>query len=49
MLNEEVTSKMHTEKTWERGGVVLVVKTKMVDTSLVSRVITTAGTRQNNS
>ena len=38
-----------TEKTWGRGWVVLVVKTKMIDTSLVSRVITTAGTRQSNS
>ena len=28
--------------------VVFVVKTKMADTSLVSRVRTTAGTRQNN-
>ena len=38
-----------TEKTWGRGWVVLVVKTKMADTSLVSRVRTTAGTRRNNS
>ena len=37
-----------TEKTWGRGWVVFVVKTKMEDTSLVSRVRTTAGTRQNN-
>ena len=37
-----------TEKTWGRGWVVLVVKTKMADTSLVSRVRTTAGTRRNN-
>ena len=34
-----------TEKTWERGCVVLVVKTKMADISLVSRV----RTRRNNS
>ena len=38
-----------TEKTWGRGWVVLVVKTEMADTSLVSRVRTTAGTRRNNS
>ena len=38
-----------TEKTWGRGWVVLVVKTKMADTSLVSRVRTTAGTRRSNS
>ena len=38
-----------TEKTWGRGWVVLVVKTKMADTSLVSRVRTTAGTGRNNS
>ena len=37
-----------TEKTWGRGWVVFVVKTKMADTSLVSRVRTTAGTRRNN-
>ena len=37
-----------TKKTWGRGWVVLVVKTKMADTSLVSRVRTTAGTRRNN-
>ena len=36
-----------TEKTWGRGWVVFVVKTKMADTSLVSRVRTTAGTRLN--
>ena len=34
-----------TEKTWGRGSVVLIVKTKMADISLVSRV----RTRQNNS
>ena len=34
-----------TEKTWGRGWVVLVVKTKMADISLVSRV----RTRRNNS
>ena len=33
-----------TEKTWGRDWVVFFVKTKMVDTSLVSRVRTTAGT-----
>ena len=38
-----------TEKTWGRGWVVLVVKSKMADTSLVSRVRTTAGTRRSNS
>ena len=38
-----------TEKTWGRGWVVLVVKTKMADTSLASRVRTTAGTRRSNS
>ena len=38
-----------TEKTWGRSWVVLVVKTKMADTPLVSRVRTTAGTRPNNS
>ena len=38
-----------TEKTWGRSWVVLVAKTKMADTSLVSRVRTTAGTRRNNS
>ena len=57
MFNEEMTSKMQprqvnapvTEKTWGRGLVVLVVKTKMADTSLVSRLVrTTAGTRRNN-
>ena len=37
-----------TEKTWGRDWVVFVVKTKMADTSLVSRVRTTAGTRRNN-
>ena len=37
-----------TEKTWGRGWVVLVVKAKMVDTSLISRVRTTAGTRRDN-
>ena len=37
-----------TEKTWGWGWVVFIVKTKMVDTSLVSRVRTTAGTRRNN-
>ena len=37
-----------TEKTWERDWVVFVVKTKMADTSLVSKVRTTAETRQNN-
>ena len=37
-----------TEKTWGQGWRVFVVKTKMVDTSLVSRVRTTAGTRRNN-
>ena len=56
MFNEEMTSKMQpstgynaplTEKTWGRDGVVFVLKTKMVDTSLVLRV-TTAGTRRNN-
>ena len=38
-----------TEKTWGRGWVVWVVKTKMADTSLVSRVRTTAGTRRSYS
>ena len=38
-----------TEKTWGRGWVVLVVKTKMADTLLVSRVRITAGNRRNNS
>ena len=38
-----------TEKTWGRGWVVLVVKRKMANTSLVSRVRTTAGTRRKNS
>ena len=37
-----------TEKTWGRDWVVFVVKTKMADTSLVSRVRTAAGTRRNN-
>ena len=37
-----------TEKTWERGWVVFVVKTKMADTLLVSWARTTAGTRRNN-
>ena len=37
-----------TEKTWRRGWVVLDVKKKMADISLVSRVRTTAGTRRNN-
>ena len=37
-----------TEKTWGRGGVVFLEKTKMGDTSLVSRVRTTAGIRRNN-
>ena len=37
-----------TEKTWGRGWVVLVVKKKMTDISLVSRERTTAGTRRNN-
>ena len=37
-----------TEKTWGRDWVVFVVKTKMADTSLVSRVRTTAGTRRNS-
>ena len=37
-----------TEKTWGRGWVVLVVKAKTADTSLVSRVRTTAGTERNN-
>ena len=36
------------EKTWGWGWVVLVVKTNMADTSLVSRVRTAAGTRRNN-
>ena len=38
-----------TEKMWGRSWVVLVVKTKMANTSLISRVRTTAGTRRNNS
>ena len=38
-----------TEKNWRRGWDVLVVKRKMADTSLVSRVRTAAGTRRNNS
>ena len=37
-----------TEKTWGRDWVVFVGKTKMVDTSLLSRVRTTAGTWRNN-
>ena len=37
-----------TEKTRGRDWVVFVVKTKMEDTSLVSRVRTTAGTRRKN-
>ena len=37
-----------TEKTWGRGSVVFVMKIKMADTSLVSRVRTTARTRRNN-
>ena len=37
-----------TKKTCGWDWVVFVVKTKMADTSLVSRVRTTAGTRQNN-
>ena len=37
-----------TEKTWGRGWLVFVMKTKMADTSLVSRVRITAGTRRNN-
>ena len=37
-----------TERTWGRDWVVFVVKTKMADTSLVSRVRTAAGTRRNN-
>ena len=38
------------KKILERGVVVLIVKTKMADTSLVSRVrTTTAGTRRNSS
>ena len=36
------------EKTWGRGWVVLVVKKKMANISLVSRVRTTAGTRRDN-
>ena len=38
-----------TEKTWGRGWVVLVVKKKMADISLVSRVRTSGGTTGNNS
>ena len=54
MFEEEMTSKMQpssllTEKTWGRDCVVFVVKTKMADTSLVSRVGTTAGTGRKNS
>ena len=37
-----------TIKTWGGDWVVFVVKTKMADTSLVSRVRTRAGTRLNN-
>ena len=37
-----------TEKTWGWRWVVFVVTTKMADTSLISRVRTTAGTRRNN-
>ena len=37
-----------TEKTWGWDWIVFLVKTKMADTSLVSRVRTTAGTRRNN-
>ena len=37
-----------TKRTWGRGWVVFIVKTKMADTSIVSRVRTTAGTRRNN-
>ena len=37
-----------TEKTWGWGWVIFVVKTKMEDTSLVSRVRTTAWTERNN-
>ena len=37
-----------TEKTWGRSWVVFVQKTKTADTSLVSRVRTTAGTMRNN-
>ena len=55
MFNEEMTSKKTlqvnaplTEKIWVQGSVVFVVKTKMADTSLVSRVSTTAATRRNN-
>ena len=45
-----MTSKMLQVKApWERGLVVLVVKIKIAETSLVSRVRTTAGTRHNNS
>ena len=42
VLNEEMTSKM------QPSTVIFVVNTEMADTSLVSRVRTTAGTRQNN-
>ena len=56
MFNEEIRKKCSllqvnvplTEKTWGRVWVVFVVKTEMADASLVSRAITTAGTRQNN-
>ena len=37
-----------TEKTCGRGWVVFVLKTKMADTSLVSRLRTAAGTKRNN-
>ena len=37
-----------TEKTWGWDWVIFVVKTKITDTSLVSRVRSTAGTRWNN-
>ena len=37
-----------TEKTWGRDWVLFVVKTKIADTSFLSRVRTTAGTGRNN-
>ena len=37
-----------TAKTWGRDWLVFVVKTKMADTSLISRARTTAGTRRNS-
>ena len=37
-----------TEKIWGWDWVIFVVKTKITDTSLVSRVRSTAGTRRNN-